>query len=44
MAGNDLSDQEIGVFDIDNPTVHYCGHGKHSVKTGFLIKEQEYGN
>jgi len=36
MAGNDLSDQEIGISDIDNPVVHYRGHGKYFVKTGFL--------
>jgi len=36
MAGNDLSDKETGVSDIDNFVVHYCGDGKHSVKTGIL--------
>jgi len=36
MAGNDLSDKETGIFDIDNPIVHYCGHGKYFIKTGVL--------
>jgi hypothetical protein len=43
MEGNYLSDQETGIANIGNPIFHYRGYGKHSVKTGFLIKEQEYG-